>query len=181
MSTPDTEREGLVERLRLIAAWRKPGGAEPHAKMPSTYKAATEAADMIEAQAAAIAAYKASAPSAALEAEVTRLRGLLIDPGDPAWEDARAVLATELQKADHREEAACVLDAQPCMVPSWITLNLIAQAARTPSAALVEAMLAAFNGGLVNIPDAAFPKGYRVMYDPHTAMAAALASSRGDA
>jgi hypothetical protein len=39
-------------------------------------------------------------------AEIKRLRGLLVDPGSPPWEDARAVLVAELRKAglDKRAE-----------------------------------------------------------------------------
>lgn len=71
-----------------------------------------------------------------LQAEITRLRSLLIDPGDPAWEDARAVLATELRKADRPHAADDVLAGRAASIPSWIALNLIAHASRpTPSEA----------------------------------------------
>jgi len=62
-------------------------------------------------------------------AEIARLRGLLIDPGDPAWEDARAILAAELDKAGLTDRAASVRHGHADYVPSWIALNLIAQAA----------------------------------------------------
>lgn len=60
--------------------------------------------------------------------EITRLRSLLIDPGSPAWEDARAVLVAELRKAQLHDAAASVAEAGGSYVPSWIALNLIAQA-----------------------------------------------------
>jgi len=63
-------------------------------------------------------------------AEIARLRGLLIDPGDPAWEDARAILAAGLDKAGLTDRAASVRHGHADYVPSWIALNLIAQAAR---------------------------------------------------
>ena len=63
-------------------------------------------------------------------AEIARLRGLLIDPGNPAWEDARAILAAELDKAGLTDRAASVRHGHADYVPSWIALNLIAQAAR---------------------------------------------------
>jgi len=65
-----------------------------------------------------------------LQAEITRLRGLLVDAGDPAWENARAILAAELMKAGHADEAVAIGQAQPANVPSWIALNLIALASR---------------------------------------------------
>lgn len=40
--------ETLVQRLLLLAAWRKPGGPTPDKKIPSTYKLAIEAATEIE-------------------------------------------------------------------------------------------------------------------------------------
>jgi hypothetical protein len=61
-------------------------------------------------------------------AEIERLRGLLIDPGDPAWEDARAVLAAELRKAEMPNHARAVENGEGPYVPSWIALNLIAHA-----------------------------------------------------
>jgi uncharacterized protein (DUF934 family) len=68
---------------------------------------------------------------AELEAEIARLRGLLIDPGEPAWEDARAVLAAELVRARHPLAADAVAAGDAVMVPSWIALNLIGHASRT--------------------------------------------------
>lgn len=59
-------------------------------------------------------------------AEITRLRSLLIDPGSPAWEDARAVLAAELRKAGMHADADAVAVAQPAMIQSHMVLNLIA-------------------------------------------------------
>jgi hypothetical protein len=89
----------------------------------------------IDAWTAMLAASPASPPQgdrvAELEAEVARLRGLLVDPGDPAWEDARPVLVAELRKAHLHYAADRTAEAQPAEVPSWIALNLIAQAART--------------------------------------------------
>jgi hypothetical protein len=61
-------------------------------------------------------------------AEIERLRGLLIDPGDPAWEDARAVLAIELRKAEMPNHARAVENGEGPYIPSWIALNLIAHA-----------------------------------------------------
>lgn len=49
----------LVERLRLIAAWKLPGGPTPKSKMPSVHKAAASAADHIERLEAELAAEKA--------------------------------------------------------------------------------------------------------------------------
>lgn len=63
-------------------------------------------------------------------AEIERLRGLLIDPGDPAWEDARAVLAAELRKADRDVHAEAVAHGHGVDVPSWMALNLIAHSRR---------------------------------------------------
>ncbi len=37
-----------LERLRLLEAWRKPGGPTPKEKMPNTYKTVKEAADALE-------------------------------------------------------------------------------------------------------------------------------------
>lgn len=68
------------------------------------------------------------------KAEIERLRGLLIDPGTPPWEDARAVLVTELRKSGFDRHADYVEAVHGCMIPSDIVLNLIAQAARRPDA-----------------------------------------------
>lgn len=62
------------------------------------------------------------------KAEIERLRGLLIDPGSPAWEDGRAILAAELRKADLHNHAELVANGEGVYVPSWIALNLIGQA-----------------------------------------------------
>ncbi len=78
-------------------------------------KAAVEAATALEEQ----------------SREIERLRGLLIDPGDPAWEDARGVLAAELRKAEMPNHARAVADAEGAYIPSWMALNLIAHAACT--------------------------------------------------
>ena len=69
-----------------------------------------------------------------LEEEITRLRGLLIDPGNPAWEDARAVLVTELRKAELSQDADQVAEGGGAWVPSWIALNLIGQARKSSEA-----------------------------------------------
>lgn len=61
--------------------------------------------------------------------EIERLRGLLIDPGSPPWEDARAVLVAELRKGSYSAAAYQVSNAQGCDIPSYVALNLIAQAA----------------------------------------------------
>ena len=45
----------IVERLLLIAAWRKPGGPTPKESMPNTYTVATEAAEALTAKDAEIA------------------------------------------------------------------------------------------------------------------------------
>jgi len=63
-------------------------------------------------------------------AEIDRLRGLLINPGDPAWEDARAVLVAELRKLVLDRAADAVAQSEPAMIPSWLALNLIAHAAK---------------------------------------------------
>jgi len=62
---------------------------------------------------------------AAANAEIERLRGLLIDPGSPAWEDARAILAAELRKSGFKGAAKQVLEDEGCNIPSHIALNLI--------------------------------------------------------
>lgn len=53
--------DDLIERLRLIAAWHKPGGPTPKEGMPNRTKTCLEAADRI----------------AALEADNARLMGLV--------------------------------------------------------------------------------------------------------
>jgi hypothetical protein len=68
------------------------------------------------------------------KAEIERLRGLLIDPGSPPWEDARAVLVDELRKAGLDCHADNVAAAHGIEIPSHIALNLIAQAARRTDA-----------------------------------------------
>lgn len=50
--------DDLVERLKLIAAWRKPGGPTPKENQPSTHKAVAEAVDRIETLAATITALR---------------------------------------------------------------------------------------------------------------------------
>ena len=45
-SHPDTT--DLLARLRLVAAWRKPGGPTPSEPMPSNYRTACDAAAEIE-------------------------------------------------------------------------------------------------------------------------------------
>ena len=47
-SSPDTTAFDLLARLRLVAAWRKPGGPTPSEPMPSNYRAACDAVDEIE-------------------------------------------------------------------------------------------------------------------------------------
>ena len=64
------------------------------------------------------------------QAEIKRLRGLLIDPGTPPWEDARAVLVTELRKAGYSTHADNVEAAHGVLIPSDIALNLIAHATK---------------------------------------------------
>lgn len=77
----------------------------------------------------------ATAPSleAELQAEINRLRGLLIDPGNPAWEDARGVLVAELRKNGMETHADNIALSHAVPIPSWIALNLIAHAATTPA------------------------------------------------
>lgn len=65
------------------------------------------------------------------QADIVRLRGLLIDPGNPAWEDARAVLVAELRKHGMVTHADNIEAAHGVPVPSWIALNLIAHAAKS--------------------------------------------------
>ena len=67
---------------------------------------------------------------AKLQAEIERLRGLLIDPGSPAWEDARAVLVAELRKNGMHTSADHLAVSHGVPIPSWIALNLIAHASR---------------------------------------------------
>ncbi|WP_147420668.1 hypothetical protein [Sphingomonas sp. PP-CC-1A-547] len=62
---------------------------------------------------------------AELQAEIERLRGLLISPGDPAWEDARAVLVAELRKNGMDTHADNIAASHAVSIPSWIALNLI--------------------------------------------------------
>jgi len=62
---------------------------------------------------------------AAANAEIERLRGLLIDPGSPAWEDARNILAAELDKVGMADRAASIRAGYAVFVPSHIALNLI--------------------------------------------------------
>jgi len=45
-SVPETT--DLLARLRLVAAWRKPGGPTPSEPMPSNYRTACDAVDEIE-------------------------------------------------------------------------------------------------------------------------------------
>jgi hypothetical protein len=45
---------GVVERLRLLAAWRKPGGRTPEHKMPNEYRVITDALEVLEAAQACI-------------------------------------------------------------------------------------------------------------------------------
>jgi hypothetical protein len=80
-----------------------------------------------------------TADSAALDAargEIERLRGLLIDPGDPAWEDARGVLVAELRKNGMDTHADNIAAGHGVTIPSWIALNLIGQARRAALDAL---------------------------------------------
>lgn len=74
-------------------------------------------------------------------AEIQRLRGLLIDSGDPAWEDARAVLVAELRKADDPGGARAVAEGEAAFVHSWMVLNLIAHA-RSEAAAEIRRLQA---------------------------------------
>jgi hypothetical protein len=79
-------------------------------------------------------AHTARADAGDDKAEIERLRGLLIDPGTPPWEDARAVLEFELRKAGLHCHADNIGASHPIEIPSHIALNLIAQAARRPDA-----------------------------------------------
>jgi hypothetical protein len=45
--TSNPNRTDLLARLRLVAAWRKPGGPTPSEPMPSNYRAACDAVDEI--------------------------------------------------------------------------------------------------------------------------------------
>jgi len=62
---------------------------------------------------------------AAANTEIERLRGLLIDPGSPEWEDARTILAAELAKSGFNGAAKQVREGEGCNIPSHIALNLI--------------------------------------------------------
>ncbi len=75
-----------------------------------------------------IAYTPAQTREAELQAEIERLRALLISPGDPAWEDARGVLVAELRKAGMGTHADNVAVSHAVLIPSWIALNLIAHA-----------------------------------------------------
>lgn len=46
--TDESKTTDLLARLRLVAAWRKPGGPTPSEPMPSNYRAACDAVDKIE-------------------------------------------------------------------------------------------------------------------------------------
>ena len=64
-------------------------------------------------------------------AEIKRLRDLLINPGTPPWENARAVLVAELRKAGFNGAAKQVEEGEGCNIPSHVALNLIAHASRS--------------------------------------------------
>lgn len=75
------EAKALVERLRLIAAWHKPGGPTPKEKLPKRTKTCLEAADLIETQAREIerltlTVRKLQGNQAALEAELAKFKAL---------------------------------------------------------------------------------------------------------
>lgn len=74
------------------------------------------------------------------DAEIVRLRGLLVDPGSPPWEDARAVLVAELRKEGLDTHADNVAAAHGIQIPSHIALNLIAHARRAGSDAILAGM-----------------------------------------
>ena len=46
--TDESKTTDLLARLRLVAAWRKPGGPTPSEPMPSNYEAACDAVNEIE-------------------------------------------------------------------------------------------------------------------------------------
>ena len=46
--TDESKTTDLLARLRLVAAWRKPGGPTPSEPMPPNYRAACDAVDEIE-------------------------------------------------------------------------------------------------------------------------------------
>lgn len=66
----------------------------------------------------------------AAQTEINRLRGLLVDPGDPAWENMRGILVAELRKAELPDHAASVAEGGGSYIPSWIALNLMATIAK---------------------------------------------------
>lgn len=45
-----TDTTDLKARLRLLAAWKKPGGKTPSEKMPNVHAACLEAADALDAK-----------------------------------------------------------------------------------------------------------------------------------
>jgi hypothetical protein len=83
------------------------------------------------AKADAILALTASPPDADAQREIERLRALLVDPGTPPWENARAVLVAEMRKGGYCLPADYVEQGKAAMVPSHIALNLIALASKS--------------------------------------------------
>lgn len=102
--------DDLIERLRLIAAWHKPGGPTPKEGMPNRTKTCLEAADRI----------------AALEADNARLMGLVKEAGDHM---AEQITHIETRIADGDEMGARV----------WrITLEDVARESRATLAKIKE-------------------------------------------
>jgi len=149
----DWQGDTLSERARSMAAIRVAATATPPASdaaVPAAKDAAeikkivrwidqaierakkhgtTEGIWLFASQWRTVRSVLAAAPkvaSDAAQAEIERLRGLLVDPGSPPWEDARRVLVAELRKAGFDKRAERVAEAQPELIPSDITLNLMA-------------------------------------------------------
>lgn len=74
----------------------------------------------------------------AAQAEIERLRGLLVDPGSPPWENARGVLVAELRKSGFNGAAKQIAEGEGTNIPSHVALNLIALAATPPVPATSE-------------------------------------------
>jgi len=131
--TDETQREAMEKRAREVLAREYERAHSPD--IAAAFRAGSWTCfdhpaylAMLTFVTEAVAAERERA--AGLEAEIVRLRGLLIDPGDPAWEDARAVLVVELDKAEMPNHARAVANGDGAYIPSWMTLNLIAQVIR---------------------------------------------------
>ena len=128
-------RTDLLNVQRNTAIYRQEAKdrADDADRRAATEKARADAAVELNRRLVAMMETPAAAPKVASDTaqiEIERLRGLLIDPGTPPWEDARAVLVTELRKAGYSTHAHNVEAAHGVLIPSDIALNLIAQASQ---------------------------------------------------